>query len=76
MASCAAVNKAGHACSWESGHRKYGFVGITSVPGVSTTTAERPTIEVHGFWNSEFEFWEIWPATTQATTASSPTKGF
>jgi hypothetical protein len=75
MAKCAAVNGAGHQCGWDAGHTKFGFVGITSAPGVSvaaTAGARRPTVAVHGYWNPTGKFWEIWPVAAAAPTGSPP----
>jgi hypothetical protein len=74
MAKCAAVNGAGHQCGWDAGHSKFGFVGITSAPGVSvaaTPAGKRPTIAVHGYWNPT-GFWEIWPVAAAAPATGSP----
>jgi len=55
MANCAAVNGAGHQCSWPEGHKKHGFVGIGP-----TAPNTNPVVAVHGYWNP-LGFWEIWP---------------
>jgi hypothetical protein len=67
MANCAAVNGAGHQCTWPEGHKKYGFVGITE----PSTTSKSPAVGVHGYWNP-LGFWEIWPAVPVPKSVSPP----
>lgn len=54
MATCTAVNGAGHRCSWPLGHTKHGFIGIGPTPAYPT-----PAVPVHGYYNPQ-GFWEIW----------------